>query len=201
MTQIQMVGSTAIWRIILLHTAMLSLHISVVNFNVQPSINKYQVVITLLSAKKKFTILHSARNAIGSIYPYNLSFDPSVLCPPISVYNSNTCTGQWCKNCYSSKSSRFSLPTTRLMPLVLHSILQCIFIMLKDTKISYSAQWLGGETWSWIWLEFLLTSWLSHAPSNRWDTCPSSSHMLLFGYGVPLCQGIKLGFTKTSVYK
>lgn len=48
-----MVGSTAIWRIILLHTAMLSLHISVVNFNVQPSINKYQVVITLLSAKKK----------------------------------------------------------------------------------------------------------------------------------------------------
>lgn len=104
-----MVGSTAIWRIILLHTAMLSLHISVVNFNVQPSINKYQVVITLLSAKKKFTILHSARNAIGSIYPYNLSFDPSVLCPPISVYNSNTYTGQWCKNCYSSKSSRFSL--------------------------------------------------------------------------------------------
>lgn len=48
-----MAGSTAIWRIILLRTTMLSLHISGVNFNVQPSINKYQVVITLLPTKKK----------------------------------------------------------------------------------------------------------------------------------------------------
>lgn len=49
MRQIQVAGSTAIWRIILLHTTMLSLHISVVNFNVQQSINKYQAVIALLS--------------------------------------------------------------------------------------------------------------------------------------------------------
>lgn len=95
---------------------MLSLHISVVNVNVQPSVNKYQVVITLLSAKKKFTSLQSARNAIGTIYPYELSFDSSVLCSLISTYNSNSCTGQRCKTCYSSKSSRFSLQPPGLCP-------------------------------------------------------------------------------------
>lgn len=47
-----MVSSTAIWRITLLRTTMLPLHKSVVNFNVQPLINKYQVVITLLPERK-----------------------------------------------------------------------------------------------------------------------------------------------------
>lgn len=199
-----MAGSTAIWRIILLCTTMLSLHISVVNFNMQPSINKYQVVITLLSAKKKFTILHSARNAIGSIYPQDNCFDPSVLCSPISTCNSNTCSGQWCKNYYSNKSSRFSLQLPGLCSQ--YCTAYCgVYLLCSSTQISYSAQWLVGETWSWTWLEFLLTSWFSHAPSNHWDTCPSSFHMFPFWlWGPPLpgyTKSIKLHFPKASVCK
>lgn len=101
-----MAGSTAIWRIILLHTTMLSLHISVVNFNVQPSINKYQVVLTLLSARKKFIILHQ-QEWQQEASTHEFSFDPSVLCSPISTCNSTPALDNDAKTATAAKALDF----------------------------------------------------------------------------------------------
>lgn len=56
---------------------------------------------------------------------------------------------------------------TRLVPSVLHSILWCMFIMLKHTNLL-----LCTVTYRWnLKLEFLLISWVSCAPAHHHLTC------------------------------